>query len=71
MAHIPVPANIPGIVGPMMAYPETAKPMNALAEVLLCKESPTFSKADRELVASYVSFLNQCIFCSESHGSLR
>ena len=70
MAHIPVPANIPGIVGPMMAYPETAKPMNALAEVLLCKESPTFSKADRELVASYVSFLNQCIFCSESHGAV-
>jgi hypothetical protein len=25
MAHIPVPEGVPGIVGPMMAYPETAK----------------------------------------------
>jgi hypothetical protein len=31
MAHIKLPDGIPGIVGPMVSSPETAKPMNALA----------------------------------------
>ena len=35
MAHITVPAGAPGIIGPMAAYPETAKHLNGLAEVLL------------------------------------
>jgi uncharacterized peroxidase-related enzyme len=69
MPHIKIPLDLPGIIGPMTAYPKTAKPMNALAEVLLAQETSTFSKQDRELVASYVSFLNQCIFCSETHGA--
>lgn len=68
MAHIKVPAGAPGIIGPMMAYPETAKPLNELAELLLVKESSTFSKAERETVANYVSYLNDCQFCSESHA---
>lgn len=70
MAHIQVPAGAPGIIGPMMAYPETAKPMNELAELLLSRETGTFSKAERETVANYVSFLNQCVFCSESHAAV-
>lgn len=69
MAHIKLPDGIPGIVGPMMAYPATSKPLNELAEVLLNQESPGFSKADRETIASYVSYLNECIFCSETHGA--
>lgn len=70
MAHINLPKDIPGIIGPMMAYPKTAKPLNALAQVLLVEESSTLSKIDREVIASYVSFLNQCIFCSETHGAV-
>ena len=35
MAHINLPDGIPGILGPMAFSPETAKPLNALAEVLL------------------------------------
>jgi uncharacterized peroxidase-related enzyme len=70
MAHIRVPENVPGIIGPMMAYPETAKHLNALAETLLCQETETFSKAERETVANYVSFLNECVFCSESHAAV-
>ncbi|WP_413287498.1 carboxymuconolactone decarboxylase family protein [Bdellovibrio sp. HCB337] len=70
MAHIPVPPGAPGIIGPMMAYPETAKPLNELAELLLSRETPNFSKAERETVANYVSFLNQCVFCSESHAGV-
>lgn len=70
MAHIQVPVGAPGILGPMMAYPETAKHLNALAETILVHETPTFSKAERETVANYVSFLNQCVFCSESHAAV-
>lgn len=69
MPHISLPENLPGIIGPMTAYPATAKPLNALAEALLVQDSLTLSKTDREVIASYVSYLNNCIFCSETHGA--
>jgi uncharacterized peroxidase-related enzyme len=68
-AHIGV-ADAPGIIGPMKSYPETAKPLNELAEKLLVRETPTFSKAERETIAAYVSYLNHCVFCSESHAAV-
>lgn len=70
MAHIALPEGLPGIIGPMTAYPDSAKALNMLAEILLTQESPTLNKAERETVASYVSYLNECIFCSESHGAV-
>lgn len=68
-AHIDV-ADAPGIIGPMKSYPETAKPLNELAEKLLARETPTLSKAERETIAAYVSYLNHCVFCSESHAAV-
>ena len=35
MAHIRLPEGIPGILGPMAFSPDTARPLNELAEVLL------------------------------------
>lgn len=70
MAHIKIASEAPGIIGPMKAYPETAKPLNELAELLLSRETPTFSMAERETVANYVSYLNNCQFCSESHAAV-
>jgi hypothetical protein len=35
MPHINLPEGIPGILGPMAFSPQTAKPLNELAEVLL------------------------------------
>ena len=35
MPHISLPEGTPGIIGPMMAYPETEKHLNGLAEALL------------------------------------
>ena len=70
MAYIQVPEGLPGIIGPMKAYPEAAQILNSLAEHLLNRETPTFSKAERETVASYVSYLNECVFCSESHAAV-
>lgn len=70
MSYINLLNDQPGIIALMEQYPETAKHLNALAESLLSIETETFSKAQRELIASYVSFLNNCIFCSESHAAV-
>lgn len=69
MAHITLPENLPGIRGPMAFRPETAAPLNQLAEVLLRGEN-TLTRGDRELIATYVSSLNDCFFCQNAHGGL-
>jgi len=53
-----------------MAFrPQTAKPLNELAEALLHAPNP-LPQADRELIATYVSSLNDCYFCQTVHGSI-
>lgn len=69
MAHIRLPEGIPGILGPMAFRPETAKPLNELAEVLL-RGPNSLSPADRELIATYVSSQNDCYFCQHAHGAV-
>ena len=69
MAHIPLPDGLPGIRGPMAFRPETAKPLNELAEALLRSDN-SLSRGDRELIATYVSYLNDCFFCQNAHGGL-
>ena len=69
MPYIELPAGLPGILGPMAAYPETARPLNQLAETLLRAESP-LTPAERELIATHVSARNECLFCRCSHGAV-
>jgi len=69
MAHIKLPEGLPGIRGPMAFRPETAKPLNELAEVLLRSDN-SLTRGDRELIATYVSALNDCFFCQNAHGGL-
>src|SRR5580658_5968863 len=53
-----------------MAFrPETAKPLNELAEILLRGPS-TLSPGERELIATYVSSQNDCFFCQTIHGAV-
>lgn len=68
MAHIQVPEGVPGIRSLVMFRPETGKPLYELAQVLLRGESP-LSEGDRELIAAYVSHLNNCMFCMSSHAA--
>lgn len=68
MAHINVPEGVPGIRSLVMFRPETGKPLYNLVQVLLRGESP-LSEADRELIAAYVSYRNDCMFCMESHAA--
>ena len=69
MAHIRLAEGIPGILGPMEFSPETAKPLNALVEVLL-RGPNTLSPAEREMIATYVSSQNDCYFCQHAHGAV-
>jgi uncharacterized peroxidase-related enzyme len=61
--------QFPGITGLMRYRPETAGPLNALADALLHAPHPSLSAGDRELIAAYVSTLNDCTFCSSSHSA--
>ncbi len=69
MAHIDLQNDFPGIRGPMAFRPETAKSLNELAEVLLRSDN-SLSRGERELIATYVSALNDCFFCQNVHGGL-
>ena len=51
-----------------MYRPDTGKHLYELAQVLLREDSP-LSQAERELIAAYVSFLNECKFCMSSHAA--
>lgn len=68
MPHISLESGEPGIRGLFQFSPETAGPLNALAEVLLRGDS-TLSRGERELIAAYVSSLNECRFCTASHAA--
>ncbi len=69
MAHIDLPQGLPGILGPMAFSPQTARPLNQLAEVLLRGEN-TLTSGERELIAAHVSYQNDCHFCHASHGAV-
>jgi len=70
MAHIKLQDDLPGIRGPMAYSPETARPLNQLAETLLRDDNNSLSRGERELIGTYVSSLNDCFFCQNVHGAL-
>ena len=70
MAHINLKNELPGIRGLMAFRPETARPLNALAEVLLRDDNNSLTRGERELIGAYVSSLNDCFFCQNVHGAL-
>jgi uncharacterized peroxidase-related enzyme len=69
MAHIPFRPDLPGILGPLAFRPETMKPLSDLRAALMDAPS-TLERGERELIAMHVSYLNECTFCHNSHGSL-
>ncbi|MBX3248514.1 MAG: carboxymuconolactone decarboxylase family protein [Myxococcales bacterium] len=68
MSHVPVPPSVPGILGLFAFRPETAGPLNMLAEALLRGPS-SLSRGERELIAAFVSSRNGCRFCCDSHAA--
>jgi uncharacterized peroxidase-related enzyme len=69
MAHIDINTELPGIRALMDFRPETAIPLNALAEIML-RSDDGLTKGERELIATYVSSLNNCAFCQNIHGAV-
>jgi uncharacterized peroxidase-related enzyme len=70
MPHIDLPKEYPGIRSLFMFRPETAAPLNALVQTLLHNPHPTLSPGERELIATYVSSLNNCKYCASTHGAI-
>lgn len=69
MPHIQLNGTLPGIRSLFDFRPETAEPLCQLADVLLHQPS-SLSRADRELIATYVSSLNDCYYCQTAHGAI-
>lgn len=69
MPHIALPESLPGIRAAMAFRPETAKPLNELANILL-HEPNSLSPGERELIATFVSSRNDCSFCQSIHGAV-
>lgn len=68
MAYINVEEGIPGIRSLVLFRPETGKPLYDLAQVLLRGPS-SLTEAERELIAAYVSYRNDCMYCMNSHAA--
>jgi uncharacterized peroxidase-related enzyme len=60
--------EFPGIRGLLRYRPETARVLNQLADTLL-RGPHSLSPGERELIAAYVSRLNECRFCCDSHSA--
>jgi len=58
MPHIQLPEELPGIRALLAFRPETAKPLGDLADALLHAPG-TLSQGEREMIAGYVSRLNE------------
>jgi uncharacterized peroxidase-related enzyme len=56
-----------GLLQIFQAFPEAARPLVEYQEVLLRGESP-YTPAERELIAAYVSGLNNCNYCRAIHS---
>jgi len=69
MPHINLGNDFPGIRSAMAFRPETAGPLSELAEILL-RDDEGLSRSDRELIGTYVSYLNDCFYCHHSHGEI-
>lgn len=68
MPHIQVNPDLPGIRALMAFRPDTAGPLGELANTLL-RDDTGISMAERELIATHVSYLNDCVYCHTSHGA--
>ena len=68
MPHIDLGNDQPGIRSLFYYRPETAEPLCQLVEVLLRGPS-TLERWEREAIATHVSGLNDCRYCTTTHGA--
>lgn len=68
MTYIKTDIPQPGIVELLFYKPSTGRALSALADTILLGPS-TLTPGERETIAAYVSLLNNCEFCHESHSA--
>lgn len=68
MAYIQLNTKLPGITGLLENRTDTAAPIRELTQILL-RGKNTLTEMERELVATIVSFKNQCRFCTNAHAA--
>jgi uncharacterized peroxidase-related enzyme len=70
--YLGLPDTDIGIGGLLRYSPKTGHILLSLAEELLRESSDgsSLSPSDRELIAVYVSYLNECHFCCNSHSAV-
>lgn len=68
MPYVPLKEELPGITGLLDYRKDTALPIRELTQILLRGES-TLSQGERELIASVVSYGNECAFCTAAHSA--
>jgi uncharacterized peroxidase-related enzyme len=68
VTHIDLGNQIPGIRGLFEYRTDTGAVLSDLGEALL-RGDGTLSRGERELIAAYVSHLNECRYCAGSHGA--
>jgi uncharacterized peroxidase-related enzyme len=66
MSYIPLEEHLPGITGLLEYRPDSAKPIRELTQILLRGPS-TLTEGERELIATVVSYRNECRFCTAAH----
>jgi len=72
MPHIALPPNKPGMVALAAYRPDVYSCLAPLADLLLHQDHPdsSLSLGERELIATYVSSLNDCNYCQAAHGNI-
>lgn len=69
MPHIPLEKHLPGITGLLEYRRDTAEPIRDLTQFLM-RGPNTLTEAERELIATIVSYKNECEFCASAHAAV-
>ena len=66
MPYISLEEHLPGVTGLIEYNSETGNALRGLTQLLLRGPS-SLTEAERELIATLVSFKNKCVYCTTSH----
>jgi uncharacterized peroxidase-related enzyme len=69
MPYITLEEHLPGITGLLEYRKDTAAPVRELTQILLRGPS-TLTEGERELIATIVSYRNECKFCTTAHTAV-
>jgi len=69
MPHIAIDNPYPGMRGLVVQRPDTGRLISDMANALLRKDEG-LNPGEREFIAGYVSHLNKCAYCEQTHTAV-